>query len=75
VRIVSSFNRIRFKLNKDVKKRVNEGLQGAAYGERTTERMSIATWFVCRPVITEYAIKTAATFIFCKKVDQPQSNY
>jgi hypothetical protein len=29
-------------------------LQEAACGERTTERMSIATWFVCRPVITEY---------------------
>jgi hypothetical protein len=31
----------------------NKGLQVAAYGERTTERMSIAAWIVCGFLIVE----------------------
>jgi len=48
----------------------NKGLQGAAYGERTTERMSIATWFVCRPVIMEYKTKLQQHSPFAKKLTE-----
>ena len=37
-------------------------MQEAAYGERTTERMSVATWIICRPLIVEYTINSAAKF-------------
>ncbi len=47
----------------------NNGLQVAAYGERTTERMSIATWIVCGLVIMEYTTNTAAKFLFGEKVE------
>ena len=68
---ISYLNSIRVKLDKDVKNggEGNNGLQEAAYGERTTERMSITTWFVCRLVITEHSLKTAATFLFSEKVE------
>ena len=42
-------------------------MQEAAYGERTTERMSIAIWFVCRLVIMEYT-KLQQHFPFAKKL-------
>ena len=45
------------------------GLQVAAVGERTTERMSIATWIVCGLVIVEYTTNTAAKFLFGEKVE------
>ena len=41
-------------------------MQVAAYGERTTERMSVATWTVCGLVITERTAK----FPFGIKVEQ-----
>ncbi len=44
-------------------------MQVAAYGERTTERMSIATWIVCGLVIMEYTTNTAAKFLFGEKVE------
>jgi hypothetical protein len=44
-------------------------LQVAAIGERTKERMSMATWIVCGQVIVEYTTNTAAKFLFRKKVE------
>jgi len=44
-------------------------LQVAAYGERTTERMSVATWAVCGLVITERTANSAAKFPFGIKVE------
>ena len=45
-------------------------MQEATYGERTTERMSIATWIVCRLVITEYTIILQQHFPFAKKLTE-----
>jgi len=45
-------------------------LQVAAEGERTTERMSIATWIVCGLVILEYTANSTAKFPFGIK-DEP----
>ena len=44
-------------------------MQEAAYGERTTERMSIATWIVYGLEIVEYTAITAAKFPFGIKVE------
>lgn len=44
-------------------------MQVAAIGERTTERMSIATWIVCGLVITERTTNSAAGFPFDIKVE------
>ena len=49
-------------------------MQGAAYGERTTERMSIAIWIACGLVIEEYTIKLQQHSTFAKKLDQAESN-
>lgn len=43
-------------------------MQVAAYGERTTERMSIAAWIVRGLVIVEYPTDTAAKFPFGKSL-------
>ena len=47
----------------------SNGLQEAAYGERTTERMSIATWIVFGLLIVEYTTNAAAKFLFREKVE------
>lgn len=44
-------------------------MQEAAYGERTTERMSIAAWTVCELVIMECTANSAAKFPFGIKVE------
>jgi hypothetical protein len=53
----------------------NKGLLGATYGERTMERMSIATWIVCGLVIAEYTIKLQQNSAFAKKSDRSGPNY
>ena len=45
------------------------GLQVAAVGERTTERMSIATWIVCGLPVVEYTANSVAKFPFGEKME------
>ncbi len=68
---MGSINSIRVQPDKDVKERGgNNGLQVAAYGERTTERMSIATWIVCGLLIVEYTTNSVAKFPFDEKTEK-----